>query len=86
MPLSYTQYSDNNFSIAQASKECACVFCLEKYPGSQVKDYTLDTNGPTAICPKCGVDAVIPKSLVEYTDAILQQWHQEGFGVTIRRK
>lgn len=34
----------------------------------------------TAICPYCSVDAIVPNSLVNYTQSDLEKWHVEGWG------
>ena len=41
-------------------KKCACFYCCEVFDTDEIKEYT--DNGQTAICPKCGVDSVIPLS------------------------
>lgn len=44
-----------------ASRECGCFYCLATFPPSQVKLWTDGSRrgGQTALCPRCGVDAVI---------------------------
>ena len=37
---------------------CGCFHCLARFPASSVAAYTDD--GQTALCPVCGMDAVIP--------------------------
>lgn len=46
-----------------SSKICGCYFCLNVYESKLVKDYVKDKNGFTAICPKCGIDSVVPFDL-----------------------
>ena len=41
----------------EASTRCACFFCFRVFPSAEIKAWT-DVN-TTALCPKCGVDAVI---------------------------
>lgn len=40
-----------------ASEVCGCFYCLKTYPPSEIAEWTDD--GDTALCPKCGIDAVI---------------------------
>lgn len=47
-----------------AGKRCGCYYCLETFDSTDVVEYT--NNDKTAICPKCGIDAVIPS-----TDVVL---------------
>lgn len=37
---------------------CGCFYCLDIYPSEDVKSWC-DKKGPTALCPKCGIDSVI---------------------------
>ncbi|MBF2715966.1 cytoplasmic protein [Agrobacterium vitis] len=45
------------------SAKAGCFYCLETYPASDVWEYikelTEDKEHTTAMCPKCGIDAVI---------------------------
>jgi hypothetical protein len=81
MPLSYWNYVTKNQKSIAKSKECACINCCKRFPPNKVEDFIEDgekDNG-TAECPFCGIDAVVPDSLVAYTEAQLIQWHNEGF-------
>lgn len=44
------------------SASCGCFYCLDIYTPSDIKEWT-DTSEPeprnTALCPKCGIDAVL---------------------------
>jgi len=60
---------------------------MKRYPASDVRldddeDLIHEKNGLiTVLCPKCGIDAVVPDSCgFEVTSEILKQWHDEGFG------
>lgn len=50
--------SHNEIEILQ-SKNCSCYFCRQTYSARDVNDWTNDKGGVTAICPVCGMDAVI---------------------------
>ena len=41
----------------EASHSCVCISCCEIFPASEVVDYI--DEGETALCPICGIDAVI---------------------------
>jgi hypothetical protein len=40
-----------------ASEVCGCFYCLATYPPSAIAEWT--DGGDTALCPRCGIDAVI---------------------------
>jgi len=42
-----------------SSKLCGCFYCKQTYPPSEICEWINDINGETAICPKCGIDAVL---------------------------
>ena len=83
--MDYLQYATCNRDAVKCSTECACVYCLRKITPSLITEWTEDydeTTGKymkTAVCPLCGIDSIIPNSLVEYTDKNLQDWHRNGF-------
>jgi hypothetical protein len=87
--MDYIYYATCNYDAIQSSTECACVYCLEKYAPALINDWcndydkTSDKYLQTAICPKCGIDSVIPNSLIKYTDTDLKNWHIAGFEVTL---
>lgn len=41
----------------ESSRICGCFFCLNTFPPNDVFEWIDD--GRTAMCPKCGIDAVI---------------------------
>ena len=55
------------------SVQCGCYFCLEVFDGSEVTEW-LD-HGQTALCPRCGVDSLIPNETDEaYLIAACERW------------
>lgn len=40
------------------SKEVGCFYCLEVYHPYEIREWT--DNSQTAICPRCGIDSVLP--------------------------
>lgn len=49
---------DNEIEIV-TSKKCGCFFCRHTYDARKVQDWIDDDGGVTALCPECGMDAVI---------------------------
>lgn len=39
---------------------CGCFFCLAIFKPSEIQEWIEDKDGSTAICPHCGIDAVLP--------------------------
>lgn len=86
--LSYMKYVTLNKQAIENSTECACAYCFEKFSPSEVEEYCCDICPKTrelvegtALCPHCGIDSVIPNSLVQYTKNDLEKWHNEGWSV-----
>ncbi len=60
---------------------CGCFYCLKTFPPSEIEQWTDEPNGgSTAICPKCGIDAVIgDASGYELNDQFLFAMHHWWF-------
>jgi hypothetical protein len=56
----YAQNSNHREALA-AADEASCYYCVATFPckGDDFPDEWTD-NGQTALCPVCGIDAVIP--------------------------
>lgn len=58
------RWSSHHRDQVLAGDSCGCFHCLRLFPSSEVEQWT-DTDssdvGQTALCPHCGVDAVIPR-------------------------
>jgi NAD-dependent SIR2 family protein deacetylase len=52
----YTFASKHRKQIEQ-SERCSCFHCLATFAPSEINEWI--DGGDTAICPKCGVDAVL---------------------------
>ena len=59
-------YSSHNKDLVAASEKCYCFHCKAVVSTFLIKDFA--DNGQTAICPKCGIDAMIPDSVEENID------------------
>ena len=67
--LAAYRYTSNNYAQIEASKFCGCCNCLQIFPAEEVAAWTgLDMNNlddpkasaeQTALCPKCGSEAVL---------------------------
>ena len=49
-----------NEKLLKEIKQCACMYCNNRYDVSEIKDWIEDKHGLTAQCPLCMVDSVIP--------------------------
>jgi hypothetical protein len=73
----------NNQKSVWESDSCACFKCMELFPSRDVEKYmTLLTSSPTALCPLCGAEAVIPSAtgLPVWDKEFLQAVHDRYFG------
>jgi len=55
------KYSMRNRVSIEESEGCGCYCCCEVFSKLGITEWT--DKGETAICPKCGVDAVIAQSM-----------------------
>ena len=79
--MDYIPFATHNYDAIMISTECGCCYCLQRYNPKEVVEWCdKQHSSPTAICPRCGIDAVVPDSLIAYTDAHLRLWHMQGWG------
>ena len=73
--------SNDNRRMVEKSDLVGCFFCGEIYLPSEVKEFI--GRNTTAMCPKCGIDSVIPDvALNEALNiGILQQMFDRWFGI-----
>jgi NAD-dependent SIR2 family protein deacetylase len=57
---------------------CRCFHCLHAFPAEQINQWTDD--GETALCPNCGVDAVLSSSAVTLSDRLIEHLRATYFG------
>jgi len=67
--LAAYRYTTNNWAQIQGSKLCGCCNCVEIFPADEIVGWTgLDMNNvddpaaidqQTAMCPRCGTEAVL---------------------------
>ena len=77
-------FSSNNRSLLKGSKECGCYYCCKVFSPSLIEDWLEEEVGDTALCPFCGIDAVIgDKSGKEFMEqAFLEKLREYWFGRT----
>lgn len=70
----------------QKSTVCGCFYCLSTFPPSEIEEWVDEPEdcprgpGRTAICPKCGIDAVLPESEhYKLTKELLEAMNKEWF-------
>ena len=75
-------YCTSNKNALGDSDLCGCFYCLTIYSPSEINEWIKDEDGDTAICPHCGIDAVLPNSK-EYPmeEAFLQRMQKYWFEV-----
>ncbi|MCQ2772341.1 MAG: sel1 repeat family protein [Bacilli bacterium] len=53
------KHATNNELDILNSDTCSCIFCRHTYSARGVKEWISTGNGTNAICPNCGIDAVV---------------------------
>lgn len=48
-----------NKHAIRESQECGCFYCERVFDASELKEWVKDRADDTALCPYCGIDAVI---------------------------
>lgn len=52
------EYATSNVEALRESEQAACYYCMKIYSALEVVEFIPEEN--TAICPKCGIDSVLP--------------------------
>ena len=58
-------------SVALQTGIAGCYYCLQCFPVSYITQWVKDTNGPTACCPFCGIDAVLSETALQEIGEVL---------------
>ena len=74
------KYSEANEKVIRESDCCGCFSCIKVFKASEITDWLGGKAGKTALCPYCGVAAVLPDSEVELNRAFLEGMHKKWFG------
>ncbi len=73
------QHAKKNKDELSRSKICGCFYCLRIYQPGDITEWW-DENESTAVCPHCGIDAVIgDDSKLPITKDVLKQMRQYWF-------
>lgn len=70
--------SRQHLALVLASEWCGCFHCLMVFRSGEVVEWW--DEGQTAVCPHCGIDAVIASASAELTPELLQGMQQHWFG------
>ena len=71
-------YSSHNKDLVAASEKCYCFHCKAVVSRFLIKDFA--DNGQTAICPKCGIDSILPGSIEEVaSEHIISEMNEYWF-------
>ncbi len=74
------QFCTNNRKQLEHDSTCGCFYCGKIFHPVEIIDWIPEKNG-TAICPYCGIDAVIGgNSGFSITDAFLAEMNRYWFG------
>jgi hypothetical protein len=65
--------SVGNRRALESVKACGCFYCLEMFAPSEIAEWATDKEGDTALCPHCGVDAIVPSDVSAFFDIGLLQ-------------
>ena len=61
-----------------ASKTCGCFFCFRQFAASEITTWI--DGGQTALCPRCGIDAIVGSSSgFVISDHFLRRMHRAFF-------
>jgi hypothetical protein len=57
-----------------------CVYCGARGNYKDISEWICDKAGPTARCPDCGIDTLVPVGFTPPSSRVLLSWYQAGFG------
>ena len=52
----------SNREALQRVGRCGCFYCLAIFEPQEIEGWIEDEGGDTALCPRCGIDSVLPES------------------------
>jgi hypothetical protein len=71
-----------NRPLLSSGGACGCFYCLKTFDASEVVRWVHDDW--TALCPRCGIDAVLSSKVCSITPAFLHSMHAHWFKRTVR--
>jgi uncharacterized paraquat-inducible protein A len=73
-------YSSNHREAIERSQLCGCFSCLSAFSTGEIREWI--DKGQTAICPRCGVDAVLGDAMgLSLDDEFMRAMEKEWFGL-----
>ena len=61
----------------ERSERCGCFYCEAIFSPTEILDWVDDSaeypQGGTALCPRCGIDSVVPSATVQFTPELLRE-------------
>lgn len=78
------KFSNNHKPELEKDHVCGCFYCLAVFEPAEITEWIVDNNDcdrrGTAICPRCGIDAVIGESSgFQITHEFLKAMHKRWF-------
>jgi hypothetical protein len=77
------RHSSAHRAAVLASNLCGCFYCLATFAPSEILDWVdkdAEGVGKTALCPRCGIDSVLPSSSGLPLDrGFLERMHEYWF-------
>lgn len=78
------KHASKNRTEVEGSGRCACFFCFRTFPPTLIKSW-IDAD-QTALCPLCGVDAVLGSNSSHRLDeGFLRKLNQHAFGARSKK-
>lgn len=82
--LSHTK---GNESDILHSEKCVCLFCRQRFDARKVSDWSNEGNKISAVCPECGMTAVVgDHSGYTFTHSELKEANEKLYGVDFMEK
>ncbi|MBK8235849.1 MAG: cytoplasmic protein [Deltaproteobacteria bacterium] len=75
-------HSSHHRAELLASATCGCFYCCATFAPGEIDEWTdeVDDEGQTALCPRCGVDAVLgDRSGYPLSPEFLREMHRRWF-------
>jgi hypothetical protein len=82
------RFSGRHRDLLARSERAGCFYCRRTFDPREINEW-IDgpqvasdetSDGVTALCPRCGIDAVLPSAMpVPLTDELLAQMHSRWF-------
>ena len=73
------ELSVDNMALLEEEQKCGCFYCGRIFDSSEITE-CIEDEGESAVCPFCGIDAVIgEKGGYEITPELLKEMHDYWF-------